>query len=520
LRGNSDIDRLDIDVKQASDIETLAAGTTINLSSRLGGRALGILGQILVARFLGPATYGLYSIGITMLNISSVSLPIGLDRGIIRFGGEEWPQNPQEFRNYLLQSLACVTCFSFIFSAILFILAPWIANELFHNNELARVLRWLSPAFVFLPVLRLLAAATRVTKRMKYGTISEDILPPLAFVLLFVPLFILGYGLDGAIVALAFSYFSGLVLVVVFVLRLFPIASYGFTLRFNHIPILLKFSIPVSLAGMFSVFIVWVNRLIVGYFRPEEEVGFYQASSQVSLLFAIILSATASIFTPLIVELYKQEKSENINELFKISTKWGLYLSIPFFLIIALTPGEMMSVIFGPEYLAGSQVLLILITGQMINVASGSPGQILIMTGNQLAWMRLSLMMLLLSLLLNILLTPVIGLNGSAIATAIGMGGLNVFGLIVTWKRLKMWPYDMRYFKGFIATLITLSALVIFRKINPQWSIYNLFLQGMISGCVMLVSLLILRLDQEDFAFFRAMKRILLITNLGRMKNE
>ena len=129
-------------------------------------------------------------------------------------------------------------------------------------------------------------------------------------------------------------------------------------------------------------------------------------------------------------------------------------------------------------------------------------------------------MMLLLSLLLNILLTPVIGLNGSAIATAIGMGGLNVFGLIVTWKRLKMWPYDMRYFKGFIATLITLSALVIFRKINPQWSIYNLFLQGMISGCVMLVSLLILRLDQEDFAFFRAMKRILLITNLGRMKNE
>jgi O-antigen/teichoic acid export membrane protein len=271
---------------------------------------------------------------------------------------------------------------------------------------------------------------------------------------------------------------------------------------------------------MFSVFIVWVNRLIVGYFRPEEEVGFYQASSQVSLLFAIILSATASIFTPLIVELYKQEKSENINELFKISTKWGLYLSIPFFLIIALTPGEMMSVIFGPEYLAGSQVLLILITGQMINVASGSPGQILIMTGNQLAWMRLSLMMLLLSLLLNILLTPVIGLNGSAIATAIGMGGLNVFGLIVTWKRLKMWPYDMRYFKGFIATLITLSTLVIFRKINPQWSIYNLFLQGMISGCVMLVSLLILRLDQEDFAFFRAMKRILLITNLGRMKNE
>jgi O-antigen/teichoic acid export membrane protein len=514
------VDQRDIDVKQTSDIETLAAGTTINLSSRLGGRALGILGQILVARFLGPAVYGLYSIGVTMLNISGVSLPIGLDRGIIRFGGEEWPKNTQEFGNYLLQSLTCVASLSFLFSALLFIAAPWIANDIFRNNELVRVFRWLSPAFIFLPVLRLLAAATRVTKKMKYGTLSEDILPPLAFVIFFVPLYLLGFGLDSAIIALTFSYFSGLILVIVFILRLFPRSSSRSALRFNRIQTLLKFSIPVSLAGMFTIFIVWINRLLVGYFRPEEEVGFYQASSQVSLLFAIILSATASIFTPLIVELYKQGKKENINELFKISTKWGLYLSIPFFLLIAIAPREIMEVIFGPEYLAGSQVLLILIVGQMINVASGSSGQILIMTGNHLVWMRLSLVMLILSLLLNILLTPTIGLNGSAIATTIGMGGLNIIGLLITRKRLNMWPYDMRYIKGVIATLIALSVLIIFREINLQWSIFNLILKGMISGSVMLISLFILKLDQEDFAFFQAMKQILLVTNRGRMKNE
>jgi O-antigen/teichoic acid export membrane protein len=510
----------DSSVELTGNLEALARGTTINLSSRLGGRALGILGQILVARFLGPVYFGLYSIGVTMLSMGSVSLHLGLDRGIIRFGGQEWPQNPKRFGSYLLQSFVCVASVSLLLSALLFILAPWIANDVFENGELVIVLRLISPAFVFLPVIRLLAAATRVTKRMKFGTLSEDIIPPLAFVLFLIPLYALGFGLEGAIIALSISNFLGVVIVATFTLQLFPPSQYGSALRFNHVPELLKFSIPVSLAGMFSIFIVWINRLLVGYFRPEEEVGFYQASSQVSLLFAIILSATASIFTPLIVDLFKKGKSESIDELYKVSTKWGLYLSIPVFLVIALAPREIMSIVFGTEYLAGSQILVILATGQLINVATGSSGQILIMTGNHLVWMRLSLTMLLLSIFLNILLTPSIGMNGSAIATTIGIGGLHIFGLLTTRKRLRMWPYDIRYTKGFIAALVTLIILFIYRKILPQESIINLLGLAMISSTVMVVSLLVLRLDQEDITFFRALTRLFQKSIRGHNKNE
>jgi O-antigen/teichoic acid export membrane protein len=491
-------------VRNSTNIEILAAGTTTTLSGRLGGRALGIIGQILVARFLGPTSYGLFSIGSTLLNIAGIGLPFGLDRGIIQFGGSEWPQNPREFGKYLSESMLIVLVIGIIFSLAVFLLAPWLSIEVFHSAELIRVLKWLSPAFTFLPIVRVLAAATRVTKRMKYGTLSEDILPPLVFVILFIFFYILGFGLDGAILALSISYFVGVVVVAIFIYRLFPGSIHMLTARIEHISNLIRFSIPVSMASVFSILIVWLNRLMVGCFRPEQDVGQYQASSQISLIFAIILSATSAIFTPLIVDLFKRGKINDINELFKISTKWSLYLSIPFFLVIILVPREIMRIFFGPDFEAGSQVLLVLTVGQLINVSSGSVGQVLIMTGHHLVWMRLSMIMLISSIIISALLTPVVGLTGPAIATSSGIGGLFIVGLLFSRIRLGIWPYDMRYVKGIISSGISLAALVLTRKLIDPHSAYHLLIYGLVAGFVMVVSLVALKLDDEDYIFFRA----------------
>jgi O-antigen/teichoic acid export membrane protein len=47
-------------------VQQLAEGTGIGLVGRFAGRFLSLMGDIIVARILGPAVFGLYSIGLTI----------------------------------------------------------------------------------------------------------------------------------------------------------------------------------------------------------------------------------------------------------------------------------------------------------------------------------------------------------------------------------------------------------------------------------------------------------------------
>ena len=95
------------------------------------------------------------------------------------------------------------------------------------------------------------------------------------------------------------------------------------------------------------------------------------------------------------------------------------YLSIPIFLVIVLLPIETTCVLFGDIYAEDTIPLIILSLGQLFNVATGSVGFLLIMTGRQNHWLLLSIMMVALSGVLSILLIPAFGLIGASLATMV-----------------------------------------------------------------------------------------------------
>jgi len=150
------------------------------------------------------------------------------------------------------------------------------------------------------------------------------------------------------------------------------------------------YSFPTALTGIFYTLVIWVDRLFIGYFLPASDVGVYQAISQTSIFFAIILSAFNAVFLPMISDMFHQKQFGRLEKTYQVSTKWGLYLSIPVFLTICFVPVEMMQVIFGGEYALNVQPLLILSVAQLINVGTGAVGVLLIMTGRQNLWISIS----------------------------------------------------------------------------------------------------------------------------------
>jgi O-antigen/teichoic acid export membrane protein len=201
----------------------------------------------------------------------------------------------------------------------------------------------------------------------------------------------------------------------------------------------------------------------------------------------------------MIADLYNKNELSRINELYKISTKWGLYVILPFFIVICFIPKDFIVAVFGENYLDGWLPLVILATSQVVNVATGAVGFLLIMTGHQYHWFRISFVTMLTNIVLNIILVPRFGMVGTALATALSLGGLFVIGLIQTKRVLGLWPYDRRYLKGLVSTGFATVLLIL---INPFISNYPPYAVVLICTVISYGSfwlgLLLLGIDNED----------------------
>lgn len=491
---------------QEAILNRFVTGTGIALFGRVLGRFLFVLGQVIFARFLGPEEFGLYAIGWTLLQMLGTIAPLGLDKAVLRYATQYWKTNAADLKSVIFQSISISLLSGMIFGLLLYLSSPIIASEIFHNQDLTQVIRGLVPAFVLFTVIRVIAAATRVTQKTHHAVTLEDLLPSSMSLLVFIPLFLLGYGLSAAIGSVVAGYLLSFIVGILTLGRLFPEILMRQPKTSSSLGKLMAFSLPSWLAGAFSLFIIWINRLLIGVYRPESEVGIYQAVSQITQLFPLLTSSLSYIFSPMIADLFHRNKHDELQELYLISTKWGLYMSVPLIIIAIFVPGELLRVVFGKGFGTGTLSLAILSLGQLVSIAPGFVGWMMLMTGRQVKWFWVTTIAISISLGVNIWLTPKLGLNGAAIATTLGLSILSIIGLALLRAELGFWPYDKRYHKIVTAGLVSAGAVFLTLLWHPEYPILRLAVIFMIATGVFSLVLLAFGFDAEDLSAFRLIK--------------
>jgi O-antigen/teichoic acid export membrane protein len=489
-----------------ADVTRLAAGASVSLIGKVVGQGLYVLGQIVLARLFGPRAFGLYAIGWTILRIAGLLSPLGLDKGVIRYAPRYRHTDASRFKGLLWQAIGIAVLSGTLIGGGLYVAAPWLGGQVYGKPDLVPVLRWFSPAFIAYAGLRVAAAATTASQRARYAVYARDLGQPGVHLVLIALFYLLGQGLPGAIKASLGSFAFAFVLALFFVYRLFPEAFSRRVKPTLVIKELLAFSLPASFAGAFGMLITWTTRLLVGYLGGSADMGIYQAASQVPMLFPIIRSAFAVIFSPMSAALSHGRDRGRLDELYKVSTKWGLYLSLPWFLVVCSAPREIMTVVFGARYESGWVSLVLLAVGQLINVSNGSVGALLTMTGHQNRWLTISGMTFLVNLVLGWVLIPRLGLAGAALSVTCALGGMFALGLIWVRRLLGIWPYDRRYLKGLLAALLSTIGLMLLRLGREMPPVVVLALTGVVSVGVFGMTLIVLGLDAEDREFIHLMR--------------
>lgn len=373
---------------------------------------------------------------------------------------------------------------------------------------MAGVLRAFSLGVPFVAGMNVATAGTRASQRMQYAVYAHDLLRPSLNLLAVLALYVLGWRLLGAVAAGVLSFGVALVASVYYLTKLFP-EMLNVRLKPTFVTgELLLFSIPLLFVGFLGMLIMWTDTLMLGYFRPSADVGIYRAASQMAILLTMTLAALNAIFAPMIAELYHRESLEALHELFKVGAKWGFYLTLPLFLIMFFCASEILEVVFGVAYIAGVLPLIILASAQLVNVATGSVGNMLIMSGHQRVWFLNTLSVAAANVLLNLILIPRLGIPGAAIATGISIAGLFLLGLIEVRLILRMSPYDRRYLKGIAAGVVAAGIALSIHFMLPESLPLGLSLLVQVMAILggFTAVLVSLGLDPEDRTIWRVVR--------------
>jgi O-antigen/teichoic acid export membrane protein len=150
------------------------------------------------------------------------------------------------------------------------------------------------------------------------------------------------------------------------------------------------------------------------------------------------------------------------------------------------------------KYISGAVLLVILATGQFINVTTGSINTVFVMTGHQNRWLLLSGAGLAADLVLGYVLTGRFGTAGAAFATALSVGAVWVLAIFEGRRLLSLWPYDRRFLKGLGAAGAALCGVAVVRVGVNASALVTLVVMSLTSATLFLGVLLALGIDPED----------------------
>jgi O-antigen/teichoic acid export membrane protein len=133
--------------------------------------------------------------------------------------------------------------------------------------------------------------------------------------------------------------------------------------------------------------------------------------------------------------LYGENNIPELKKLIHHSTRLIAILSIPIVGIVIFSSKYILS-LFGSEAVLGSSTLIIVSLGVLFSAMAGNVDQILNMTNNQTILRNITVVCFFINVILNVILIPIYGIEGSALASLITNVLINVLCMYYIKKRL------------------------------------------------------------------------------------
>lgn len=272
--------------------------------------------------------------------------------------------------------------------------------------------------------------------------LPDNIIKPLLFLLLLAGTMVFyGLNLKIAISLNIIAYIGGLLITYGIFKSVVPLKEIKAIATTSH------WDAPLKTLFLFSIINVirsQIDIVMLGYikFNDPSQVGIYKSADLVATYVLFFLTLMNLITAPSISRLYAMNEKEKLQRLVTKTIRGVLALTVPFVAVFIIFSHWIM-LYFGPNFLKGQSALIILCIAQLINVCFGQVGNVSLMTGNQKYNSIFAAVAIVINVIVNLILTPAMGINGTAIATAVAIIFWNVsmFYMVKKNTGIKTWVF-------------------------------------------------------------------------------
>jgi O-antigen/teichoic acid export membrane protein len=506
-------------VAQGKDITATASGAGIAGFANLLNRALIYVTNIAMAHMVSPAIYGAFGEIYTAVFLLGGLANLGFSGMLICLLPGYRVKDERDLAGGLASFATWITLISGLLIGVLFFAsAAFIARVFYHDPSYGLPLQELALLIPLLALQQFFCSGLQALKEVKWKVSIDQLGQPLITLIALVIFYLLGWRME----ALSFSTIAGFLCSMFIGQSVFRKSVKRFTgdtpPRYLPRP-WIGFAVPVLFSGLIFNIATSTDILFLGIFVPSALIGIYIAANRISNFVNMPVVALDMISVPLMTEYYAQGKYEQLENMFKLATKWSLSLSLPLCFCCLVFHDAILG-LFGPQYTTGWLVLVILCLGNLANPGSGPVLELLSITRRLRIVSIDSIITVILNVGLCFLLIPRFNILGAALAGALAdvfIGGLCV--MQVYWI-MKIHPYRWDICKPLLASgVASLVGVVLLRfmHLQPGLGRFALLEQlGLIIPFILvyILVMMLLRFSEEDRIVFNA-----LLARFGRRRS-
>lgn len=396
------------------------------------GLLLGFALNVLIARYLSIDQAGYYFIAFTVVQVLAVISQIGLPFSILRFiGSSKSDNNMTEASAVYKTSAKWVFSLAIALSILFWLLIDWFSVYAFEKPELGDVFRTILPSVMLLAILNINIHALQALGDSVRSVIAVNIIPQILLIII-----ILSGLASNALTAtlfLSLSYMVAVIISSIWVLSKSGIQWRG--IDNFHATSLWESCRPLWWMSIMNLIVQWGSQLIASIYASPEEYANFAVAQRIVFLVSFLLVTANQILAPKYAALYKKGEMVELEKLVLITTKMILLFSLPIVILILMYPQFVLGM-FGEEYKAGALVLRILVVGHLLNIATGSVGCLLPMTGHERDLCNVVAFSSIVTVIFSLILIPAVGIVGAALSTTIALASQKLLAVLIVNRRL------------------------------------------------------------------------------------
>ena len=463
------------------------------------GFAIGALNTLfLFTYFLSKAQYGLVSYVTSTATILSPLIAFGVNNTLVRYYTAYRDKKEQAQFNLMLCFLPLLIIVPATFVGVIGYeqIAQWLSAK---NEEVRDYVFLIFLTSVAMAYFEIAYAWTRVQLKTVFGNFLKEVFHRVGVMLLLLAIYLELIDFQQLIWGVFWVYALRMLLMFIsaFYVRR-PEFAWGLPKNKKEV---FLYSLFVILSGSVASVLMDIDKFMLNQYLPIGEIAVYNVAIFTATVIAIPYRSMYQIVSPLTAQFMNQSKPKELFDLYKRSTVNTYFVSMVICVLIIVNAQQCYALLPDKDYSTGLTVLVIISVVKLSDALVGFNNAVLLNSPYYRTVLFLGVFLVIGTVLMNMWLIPLYGINGAGLATLIAFSSYNLLKSVFVYRKYNLQPFYKETLQTTLFGIVAIGGFFFWDF--PFHPLVNISLKSLLVGGVSVFFLLKLGISEELIRLIR-----------------